>query len=459
MKIYQLSMKIRQLSLATALASAAACSLAAVSAEEAAKLKTELTPFGAERAGNKDGSIPPWTGGYTTPIPGDKPGGRRGDPFKSEKPLFSITAKNMDQYAAKLTDGQKAMLKKHPDTYRLDIYPTHRTAVGPQWVYDNTMRNATQGTLVNGSAGPMPDHVYGGIPFPFAKNGTEVMWNYLLRWRGDAWHWWVNQYLITPDGKRVLASENASDNVNPYYQKTGSAERWNGEFYLARLTNSAPPFRAGEALLARLNANDDKTVAWVYLVGQRRVRKLPNPCCDTPATQTAGIMTFDELEVFTGRLSRFDWELLGKREMYIPYNSNRTLQPEKDFDLVGTKHLNPDHVRWELHRVWVVEAKLKSGQRHASARSLYYIDEDTWDAVLADRWDGKAQLSRTLWKLPMVMPDVPAVTSVTFGLYDLLENTYYANGIFNSKSEQYKVVPGYGDSIFTPDALASDGAR
>ena len=61
---------------------------AGVTADEAAQLKTTLTPMGAERAGNKEGTIPAWTGGYTTPVPGFKNGGRRGDPFASDKPLF-----------------------------------------------------------------------------------------------------------------------------------------------------------------------------------------------------------------------------------------------------------------------------------------------------------------------------------------------------------------------------------
>ncbi len=160
---------------------------AQVSPEEAAKLKTTLTPLGAERAGNKEGTIPAWDGGLTKPAPGFKNGGRRPDLFPNEKPLFSITAKNMDQYADKLTDGTKAMLKKYP-AYRVDVYPTHRTAAAPQWVYDNTFKNATRAKLVNGSAGPEPSGAYGGIPFPIPANGAEAMWNHLLRWRGTVWH-------------------------------------------------------------------------------------------------------------------------------------------------------------------------------------------------------------------------------------------------------------------------------
>lgn len=107
----------------------------------------------------------------------------------------------------------------------------------------------------------------------------------------------------------------------------------------------------------------------MYLTGQRRVRKLPNSCCDTPHPTSAGIITFDEMETFATRLERFDWKLVGKKEMYIPYNSNRTLVPTEDSDVLGPKHLNPDTVRWELHRVWVVEAELQPGQRHTSPKS------------------------------------------------------------------------------------------
>ena len=96
---------------------------AQVSPQEAQQLKTTLTPLGAEKAGNEEGSIPAWTGGMCTVPPGYWHGTRRGDPFANEKPLFSITAQNMDKYADKLTDGTKAMLKRYPNTFRVDVYP------------------------------------------------------------------------------------------------------------------------------------------------------------------------------------------------------------------------------------------------------------------------------------------------------------------------------------------------
>ena len=436
-----------------------AVTASAATPEEAAKLKSELTPLGAEKAGNKDGAIPAWTGGYTTPIPGDKAGGRRGDPFASEKPVLTITAKNMDQYAAKLTDGVKAMLKKYPDTYKLEVYKTARTAAAPQWVYDNTFKNATQAKTLKG--GDAVEGAYGGIPFPLPKTGAEVMWNGLLYWRGASWNFHVNQYLITASGGHVLSTEGVAEQQSPYYLKDVNPAKWGGEYWMIRLVNTGPPIRAGEAVVGRENVDPDKTLSWVYLTGQRRVRKLPNACCDTPTPATAGVMSFDELEVWTGRLDRFDWKIVGKQEMYIPYNSNLTLQPKKDTEVLipGQHHLASDKVRWELHRVWVVESSLKPGKRHQAPKGRYYVDEDTWMPVLGDRWDANNQLWKTLWRIPAVMPDLPATVGLTFGYYDLLSGAGYVANLFNQMSAQYTLVPTYKDSVFTPDAMAGESVR
>lgn len=431
--------------------------VAAVTAEEAAKLKTELTPLGAERAGNKDGSIPAWTGGFTTPIAGDKAGGRRGDPFKGEKPLYTITAKNLDQYQEKLTDGTRAMFKKFPATYRIDVYKTHRTAAAPSWVYDNTAKNATrakmQGDLVTGA--------YGGIPFPIAKTGAEVMWNHILRWRGTSVQFSTNQYVTTPAGKVVLSTSGTGDMQMPYYFQDGSLDQFSkaNEYWLLRLTNSGPPIRAGEAITSRVTIDGDKAQTWVYLTGQRRVRKLANPCCDTPSPGTAGVMSIDELQVWSDRIDRFDWKLMGKKEMLIPYNGNSLLQPKSDAEVITSSHINPDYMRWELHRVWVVEATLRTGARHQAQRSRYYCDEDTWTCMLGDRWDANGQLWKTLWAQNFVAPDLPGTVMGAWGYTDLLSGAGYVGDIFNAQAEQYPVKPRYPDRFFTPDAMAGEGVR
>ena len=428
---------------------------AGVGADEAARLKTDLTPLGAEKAGNKDGTIPAWTGGYTTAIPGDKPGGRRGDPFKDEKPLYSITAKNAEQYADKLSDGTKAMLKKYPDTFRLDVYKTHRTAAAPQWVYDNTFKNATRARATDDQI----EGAYGGVPFPIPKTGAEVMWNHILRWRGTSWQFQMNMYQLTADGKAVLTTDGVIDSVSPYYMPEGAPDKWNGEHWLVRVVNSGPPIRAGEAVVGRENLDYRKTQSWVYLTGQRRVRKLPNPCCDTPTPAAAGVLSFDEIEVFTGRLEQFDWKLLGKREMIVPYNTNRLAQPTSDAEVLAAHHLAPNYMRWELHRVWVVEATLREGKRHQAPKSRYYCDEDSWNCVLADRWDANGQLWKQLWANTFVAPDLPGVVVGSFGFNDLLSGAAFVGQLFNEKKAHYSTTTRLPDSAFTPDALSAIGAR
>lgn len=448
----------RQLFLtAVLLAAFSGAATAGVGAGEAAKLKGELTPFGAEKGANKDGSIPAWSGGYATPIAGDKPGGRRGDPFKGEKPLLSINAKNMAQYADKLTDGTKAMLTKYPDTYRVDVYKTHRTAAAPQWVYDNTLKNATRARM----NGDLVEGAYGGIPFPIPKTGAEVMWNHLLRWRGTSWQFQISDYQLTADGKAVLTVDASADQQMPYYFPDGTPEQFakSNEYWLIRLINSGPPIRAGEGIVGREQIDGSKGQAWVYLTGQRRVRKLPNPCCDTPAPATAGVMSFDEIETFTGRLDRFDWKLVGKQEMYIPYNGNKLLQPTSDAAVLDKHHLNPEHVRWELHRVWVVDASVRAGQRHQAAKSRYYCDEDSWVCVLSDRWDAQGQLWKTVWSQTFVAPDLPGIVVGAFGFNDLLSGSAFVGNLYNSKSAHYPVVSRYPNRVFTPDAMAGEGIR
>jgi hypothetical protein len=433
-------------------------SLAAASAEEAARLKTTLMPLGGEKAGNANGSIPAWTGGLTPSQNVTGPDGRRTDPFASEKPLFSINAKNVDQYGDKVTEGVKRMMQKYP-AFRIDVYPTHRTAMAPQYVYDNTFKNATNAKLVDGPAGPMPSGAHGGVPFPIAKTGIEVMWNHILRWRPPSWRRAATGYMMTTEGRWVKSVEGVNDEQAPYYFPEGSAESIKGDYILVRVTYNGPPIRAGEAIVGRLNIEEDKTTSWVYLAGQRRVRKLPLSCCDTPTPFSAGVVTFDEVETFTGRLDRFDWKLVGKREVFIPYNTNRIMLPAKASDVLMAGHLNPDHVRWELHRVWVVEATLREGQRHVVSKARYYVDEDSWLAALGERYDARGQLWRVPFSLPIAMPDLPGILSINWGSYDLIGGTSYVGALNNEHKDQGKMTPRHPDNIFTPAGLTGESLR
>lgn len=428
---------------------------AAVSAQEAGQLKTTLTPLGAEKAGNKEGTIPAWTGGVTTPPPGWVDG-KISDQFPNDKPLFSINAQNMAKYADKLSDGVKAMMKKYPD-FRIDVYPTRRTAAAPQWVYDNTFKNATLAKL-NGSS--LKD-AYGGIPFPIPQNGMQVMWNHILHWRGTAWYGEAAGIMGTANGQHVLVDDSRNKLEMPYYIESGSRKNFNGITWEVVVGNVAPPQNAGEALCGIQRTDPDKDATWIYLLGQRRVRRLPQACCDTPVATMNGMMTFDEVDGFGGAesLGSFNWKIVGKKEMYIPYNVNRmSVVPLSE--LLLPHIINPDYLRWELHRVWVVEATLRQGQRHTSPRSLYYIDEDTWNVALVDRFDANNKLWRMVITFIHVLPGFPATADTSYGFYGLLDGTFYMHALTNGEAVQSKVInPPYPQSTFTPDSLAGSGVR
>lgn len=434
---------------------------AKVTAEEAEQLKTTLTPLGGEKAGNADGSIPAWDGGYTTPIPGFENGGRRPNPFKDDKILFTITAQNMNQYEDRLSDADKALLKKYPGTYRINVYKTRRTAAAPQPVYDNTYKNATRSYL----EGYDIRSAFGGIPFPVPKTGLEVIWNSMLYVRPSAWHFYNDAFMGTSNGKLVLLNEAEAIQVMPYYKEDLTLEtyeqEWDGEYWMLRLTPHGPPVKVGEGILGRQNLTGSKSRSWLYMTGQRRVRQLPNACCDTPLSTLSGVVYYDEIEVWGGSegLKLFDWKIIGKKEMYIPYNCNMIMEPRDNFEVVHNQHLNPDYVRYELHRVWIVEATLLPGKRHQCPRSIYYIDEDTWEVVSSARYDANGDLWRSGYALPLVMPDVPAVVPLIWGFFDLKNGVWIASNLYNKYDEQFKIMPPYKDMLFTPSALLAEGVR
>jgi hypothetical protein len=165
------------------LASVAPAASGAVSEAEAARLDTDLTPMGAERAGNPQGTIPEWTGGITAPPPGYEAGMHHPDPYASDRVLFTITAADLDARGPLLCDGQKALLRAHPESWRIPVYPTRRSASYPAWVYEAVRANATRARVVLEGKGSVADARV-GPPFPIPRSGVEVIWNHNLRWRG-----------------------------------------------------------------------------------------------------------------------------------------------------------------------------------------------------------------------------------------------------------------------------------
>jgi len=438
----------------------ASSALAKSSPEEAARLGKDLTPLGAEMAGNADGSIPAWTGGLAR-TPNHKSGDRHDDPFADEKPLYSITAKEMAQYADKISAGQKAMFEKYPDTYRMDIYPAHRTHSAPQWVYENTKINATSAELTddgNGVAG-----AWGGTPFPIPHSGAEVIWNHLFRWNGKGDFISYSGYIVNSDG--TFSTVTGGDIWERYPMYNDSRDSNEGEVHNIFVSYEKPARRKGEVLLVRdpINQAKNPRKAWQYLVGQRRVRRAPTVAYDTPNGGFSGLATYDDSFLFNGALDRYDWNLIGKKEIYIPYNSYKgDVYLEEPSVMYTAKHTNPDFMRWELHRVWVVEATLKEGMRHIYGKRTFYVDEDSWVTAMTDSYDGRGTLWRTSLSLLKNATELPGTVQRVMIHYDLNMGQYAIN---NCQNEE-KVITRYDDeainldnSFYTPEQIRRMGRR
>ena len=443
---------------ALALACAFAWPAAAeISADEVARLGRDLTPLGGERAGNADGSIPEWTGGITRPPAGYEVGQHHPDPYAADRPLFVIDAANLDQHRDKLSVGHQRMLETYPG-FRLNVYPTRRSASVPQRIYDATRRAAATARLVddgNGVGGAVI-----GTPFPIPKNGLEVIWNHLLRYRGETVTCTVGQAAVTRGGAYTMVKY-ALDIKLRYSLPDMTEEELGNSMILFKQKVVAPARLAGDLLLVHetMNQAREPRRAWTYNPGQRRVRRAPNVAHDNPGTTSDGLRTADQFDMFNGAVNRYDWKLMGKREMYVPYNSYKLHSDRLAFtDILKPLHVNPEHLRYELHRVWVLEATLKEGARHIYKRRTLYVDEDSWQILLTDIYDNRDQLWRmseghviNFYEKPLIWPTLEVHT-------DLQAGRYLALGLDN----EFPICTfdkEYTSKDFTPASLRRAGRR
>lgn len=436
---------------------AAGVASAQLSPEEIARLGADLTPLGGEKAGNEDGTIPAWDGGITRPPAGYRPGMHHPDPFADDEVLFTITAANAEEYKDTLTAGHLAMLKAY-DTFKMHVYPTRRSASAPEWVYEATKRTAATAHLVEGGNGVAG--AVNGIPFPIPTSGLHVIWNHLLRFRGEAVSRRFAQAAPTRGGQFTVVE--FEEDALILYGKQGITEealRNRIILFLQRVT--APARLAGGVLLVHETMNQVRQPrdAWVYNPGQRRVRRAPNVAYDNPGTAADGMRTADQLDMFNGAVDRYDWELVGKKEIYVPYNSYKLHSDSLRYrDIIRPLHVNPEHLRYELHRVWVVDARLKEGSRHLYKRRTFYVDEDSWQVLAVDQYDNRDQLWRVSEGHVINYYEVPAMWTTLEVHTDLQAGRYLAYGLTN-ETTMYDFSVELTEAGFSPDALRRAGVR
>lgn len=406
---------------------AAACAKAP--ADQVARLGKDLTPVGAEVAANKDGSIPAWTGGLTKAPAGFNPAKGYVDPFAAEKPLYTITQNNVDEYKDRLAPGQQALLKRYPN-YKLVVYPSHRSAASPSAVYEAVRAEAGQIELGPGGNGIL-NLQRSTVPFPVPQNGLEVIWNTAFRYRGNSVERSVVEFPVQVNGTFTPVRRNEQ-----ILFRSGLAASPDNQLFFYLTTFVAPSSVAGEATLLHEFVDQVKQprAAWVYNPGSRRVLRAPEVAFDTPRTGTDGLGTMDDYDGYTGSPERYNWKLLGKREMIISYNNYKLSDKSLKYSqIVKPQVLNQDLVRYELHRVWVVEATLKPGKNHLYAKRVYFLDEDTWQIVHADAYDGRGDLWRVFEQYSMQYYDVPAHWGVGAASYDLQARRYVASALSNEE--------------------------
>lgn len=437
---------------AVALLAAALQAHAKLPAAEVERLGKELTPVGAERAGNKDGSIPVWDGGLTKAPEGFDPNKGWANPYKADKPLFTITGANADQYKDRLAPGQLAMLKRYP-SYKMVVYPTRRSAASPASVYEHVKKEAAAADTIN-DGNSVVNVARSTVPFPMPNSGIEAIWNHIFRYRGMTITRTVSEFPVKTDGG-FTPVKRTEEIIFPI----GMEPPVPGKLFLYQTRFTAPSSIAGEMILAHdfIDQYATPRAAWVYNPGTRRVLRAPEISYDSPRQGLDGLSTIDDYDGYNGSPDRYEWKLLGKREMYISYNNYAlTDKSLKYADLVKPGVMNQDYVRYELHRVWAVEATLRSGKSHIYAKRVYFLDEDSWQVAHGDLYDGRGELWRVLEQYGVQYYNAPAFWLAGSTQYDLQSRRYVSSGLANEEKPMV-FMPNMKPDEFSTSALRRAG--
>lgn len=434
--------------------------LAKVDSETAQQLGENLTYMGAEKAANAEGTIPAWDGGFRLQ---EK---RISNPYKDEKVLYTIDKNNVSDHEHQLSPGQVALINKYPATYKINVFPSHRSAAYPEEIYAATKSNATAielneagSGLVSNEKGDTAKGYQQGVPFPIPQSAEEILWNHITRYRGGQVDRIIHRIAPQVNGSyipyKIWQQMAFSSNVK------GSDADDNLLFYFIG-ENLEPARSAGSMTLVKetLDQLTEPRKAWVYNAGQRRVRRAPQVAYDTPQNNSDGQATSDNLDMYNGSPDRYEWTLAGKKEMLIPYNNYQLHSKDHSYDdIIQPGHVNSDLTRYELHRVWQVEGTLKDGLRHVYKKRTFYIDEDTWQIAVADHFDERGELWRIAESYHMNFHNAGVPWYTAEAIYDLNSGRYLVSGLSNEVKVPFKFGGMSKKSEFKPSALRRKGGK
>ncbi len=338
----------------------------------------------------------------------------------------------------------------------MPIYPSHRDGRYSEIIEARTQWNAQNTRMVNGIDGL--HNFTGGPAFPIPKSGAEVMWNARLNQAVPIAQGLYDEIAVYPNGDRKnqrtqLYYESPFANTD---RKVGVVDEDIspvGGFIFVKIV--APAREKGTMLMMHepLDQVRNQRKAWIFLPGSGRVRRAANAGFDTPVGP-GGRKTVDDNLGFNGSMERYDWNLIGKKEIFIPYHSYRFDDPDINYaDLLSPKHANPSHMRYELHRVWIVEATLKAGQRHIYEKRRFYLDEDNWLIALNESFDGHGELWRVGVQNSLYDFHLQSYITRVLMIHDLQAKAYIASGLVNDTKPTNYNIKAKGEKFFTPASL------
>jgi hypothetical protein len=436
-----------------------AFSMAEKETSQTQQLGKELTPMGANPAANADNSIPAWTGtikglpsgleyaGSGTPYP---------DPYAAEKKLFSIDSSNVEHYKNRLSAGMVALIEKYPQSFRMDVYPSHRDFRYHEQMEMRTQWNVGRAKLVGGNDGLQ--NMTGGAPFPIPQNGAEAIWNARINQPTPVADALTDSVAVYADGKsqreraHVLFESPYAYQSHPVGTTGEDIGPIAGYLFVEMIE---PSRKKGEMAIIHepLDQVKNKRKAWVYIPGAQRVKVIPNAGYDTPIGP-GGLMTADDSLGFNGGMDRYNWQLIGKQEMFIPFHAYRFDEPGLALEkLLPGKHINPDYMRYELQRVWVVEATLRERQRHVYRKRRFYISEDNWLIVATEAYDARGQLWRVGLQNTLYDFFLQGYITRAHIQFDLQADAYVALGLVNQTRPTNYAMEVKGHKFYSSQTL------
>ena len=419
------------------------------------------TPIGAEKDANQEGTIPEWTGGLTEPPEGYSEGEYHVDPFRDDEVKFTISAKNLDDHRAKLTDLQTALLKRYPEKFVVNVFPTRRSCAYPESIYEATAKNARTAKVIEQGYGFSGASV--GFPFPEPKDAFEVLFNHEASYFGLKYSAKTSGGTMNPDGT-FTRTVRRDRRLAFYHQPDYSAAELDNRYFVWRAEWSDPPLAKGQAFSATNTINQVKQPRFGFMWNPDTQRVITAPYSaysyTAPMMTSQGMRISDDMFLFNGAPDQYDWKLVGKKEIYIPYNSYAATSSNlKLNDLLQPGFLNPEHIRYELHRVWVIEGDLKPGKSHKFAKRTLYFDEDSWIAVASDLFDQNNVLTHGQFGFIKNYYEHPACIQDFDVLYELGSGRYNVDNLKLEYGPANLNDPDVTSRTFGSAALRRSGSR